>query len=130
MKFGSVCCWSCSSRVGQSCNLATVTLSERVKKMNPYKVISDDATHVTYEYRSAYTWALYAALAVLFIGMTLPNDAFTTLGVFVAISYFVAKLALGRDATAHIKKAMQSNSVEISGNKASFSNPLRFRVPK
>lgn len=98
--------------------------------MNPYKVISEDATHVTYEYRSAYTWALYAALVVLFVGMTLPNDAITTVAGVVVMSYFVAKLALGREATARIRKAMQSNSVEISGNKASFSNPLRIRVPK
>lgn len=98
--------------------------------MNPYKVISEDATHVTYEYRSAYSWALYAALALLVVGMTLPNDAIISGATVFVVIYFAAKLALGREATARIRKAMQSNSIEISGNKASFTNPLRIRVPK
>ena len=98
--------------------------------MSPYKVISEDATYITYEYRTAYTWFLYAALIILVAGMTLPNDAVAMAGGIVVAIYFVAKLALGSDATARIKKAMQANSVQISGNKASFSNPLRIRVPK
>jgi hypothetical protein len=98
--------------------------------MTPYKQIGEDATHVTYEYRSAYTWTLYAALVVLLIGMTLPNDAITIAAGVVIAGYFVAKLGLGSEATGRIKKAMQTNSVQISGNKASFSNPLRIRVPK
>jgi hypothetical protein len=98
--------------------------------MNPYKVISEDATHVTYEYRTAYTWTLYAALIVLLIGVTLPNNAVTIAAGIAIAAYFVAKLGLGGEATGRIKKAMQSNSVQISGNKASFSNPLRIQVPK
>jgi hypothetical protein len=100
------------------------------EEMNPYKLVSEDATHVTYEYRSAYTWTLYAALVGLLIGTTLPNDAVSLAAGIVVAAYFVAKLALGSEVTRRIKKAMQSNSVEISGNKASFSNPLRIRVPK
>jgi|SRR5687768_11702359 hypothetical protein len=98
--------------------------------MSPYKVISEDATHVTYEYRTAYTWTLYAALIVLVIGMTLPNEGITIAAGVAIATYFLAKLGLGSEATGRIKKAMQSNSVQISGNKASFSNPLRIRVPK
>jgi dihydropteroate synthase len=100
------------------------------EEMNPYRLISEDATHVTYEYRSAYTWTLYTALLALFIGMTLPNDAVSIAAGIAVAAYFIAKLALGSEATRRIKKAMQSNSVQISGNKASFSNPLRIRVPK
>lgn len=67
---------------------------------------------------------------VLLIGMTLPNDAVSIAAGVVVAAYFVTKLALGSEATRRIKKAMQSNSVQISGNKVSFSNPLRIRVPK
>jgi len=98
--------------------------------MSPYKVISEDATHVTYEYRTAYTWTLYTALIVLVVGMTLPNDGVTIAAGVAIAAYFVAKLGLGGEATGRIKKAMQSNSVQISGNKASFRSPLRIRVPK
>jgi hypothetical protein len=64
------------------------------------------------------------------IGMTLSNDGVTIAAGIVIAAYFAAKLGLGTEATARIKKAMQSNSVQISGNKASFGNPLRIRVPK
>lgn len=98
--------------------------------MNPYKVLDESETHITYEYRTAYTWTLYAALFALLVGMTIPNDAITIVaGIAIGI-YFVAKLGLGSEATRRIKKAMQSNAVQISGNKASFGNPLRIRVPK
>jgi hypothetical protein len=98
--------------------------------MSPYRVIDEDETQITYEYRTAYTWTLYAALVVLIVGMTIPNDAITIVaGVAIAV-YFMAKLGLGTEATGRIKKAMQSQSVQISGNKASFGNPLRIRVPK
>jgi len=98
--------------------------------MSPYRVIEEDETHITYEYRSAYTWTLYAALVLLIAGMTIPNDAITIVGGIAIALYFLAKLGLGSDATGRIKKAMQSNSVQVSGNKASFGNPLRIRVPK
>ena len=102
--------------------------------MGPYKVISEDATHVTYEYRTAYTWMLYAALMVLVIGITLPDDALyrvvTKVAWTVIIVYFVAKLGLGIEARDRIRKALQSSSVQVSGNRYSFSNPLRIRVPK
>jgi len=98
--------------------------------MNPYKLISEDDTHVTYEYRSAYTWALYAALAALVIGMAMSNDTVSIAAGIVVVAYFVAKLALGRETARRIRNAMKSNSVQISGNKASFANPLRIRVPK
>lgn len=98
--------------------------------MKPYKQISEDDTHVTYEYRTVYTWMLYTALVALLIGMTLPNYAIAIAAGVVITAYFVAKLGLGSEATGRIKNAIQSNSVQISGNKASFSNPLRIRIPK
>lgn len=98
--------------------------------MKPYRIVDESETHVTYEYRTAYTWTLYAALLVLVAGMVIPNDPMTLVGGIGIAVYFVAKLGLGREATDRIKKAMQSNTVQISGNKSSFSNPLRIRVPK
>ena len=98
--------------------------------MHPYRVIKETETHVIYEYRTAYTWTLYAALIILVLGMTIPSEPITIVGGFAIAAYFAAKLGLGNEATTRIKKAMQSNTVQISGNKSSFSNPLRIRVPK
>ena len=98
--------------------------------MRPYTVVEETDTHVTYEYRTAYTWILYAAFLVLLIGMILPNEVLSTAGMVVVALYFVAKLGLGAEINGKVRKAMASNAVQISGNKASFSNPLRIRVPK
>jgi hypothetical protein len=98
--------------------------------MKPYKVVEESETHVTYEYCTAYTWALYAALLIMVIGMLIPNEPLTLVGAVSMAAYFVAKLSLGHAVNGKIRKAMQSNSVQISGNKASFANPLRIRVPR
>lgn len=98
--------------------------------MKPYKIIDESETHITYEYRTAYTWALYAALLVMVAGMSIPNEPLTLVGTVAIVAYFAAKLALSGAVNAKIRKAMQTNAVQISGNKASFGNPLRIRVPK
>lgn len=98
--------------------------------MKPYKIVEESETHITYEYRTAYTWTLYAALLVMVIGMVISNEPLTLVGGAGIAAYFVAKLSLGSAVNSKIQKAMQSNAVQISGSKASFSSPLRIRVPK
>lgn len=98
--------------------------------MKPYKVVEESETHITYEYRTAYTWTLYAALLILLIGMLIPNELLTLVGAVSIAAYFVAKVSLGSAVNEKIRKAMQSSTVQISGNKASFGNPLRIRVPR
>jgi hypothetical protein len=98
--------------------------------MKPYKIVDEDETHITYEYRTAYTWTLYAALLVMVAGMVIPNDLLTFVGGALIALYFVAKVTLGNDVNSRIRTAMQSNTVQLSGSKASFANPLRIKVPK
>jgi hypothetical protein len=98
--------------------------------MKPYKIVEENSDHITYEYRTAYTWTLYAALAVLVAGMLVPNERLGMAGTLIVLAYFIVKLKLGAEAMSRIKAAMKSNAVQISGNKSSFSNPLRIRVPK
>lgn len=98
--------------------------------MRPYKVMDESETHITFEYRTAYTWTLYAILLIVFVGMVAPYEPLTLVGAIAVVAYFAAKLSFGSEVNARIRKAMQSNTVQISGNKASFGNPLRVRVPK
>ena len=98
--------------------------------MKPYKIVEESETHITYEYRTAYTWTLYAALLVMVAGMLVPNEPLMLVGAVAIAAYFAAKLSLGSSVNAQIQKAMKSNTVQLSGNKASFGNPLRIRVPK
>jgi ABC-type bacteriocin/lantibiotic exporter with double-glycine peptidase domain len=98
--------------------------------MKPYRIVDESETHVTYEYRTAYTWALYVMLLIMVAGMVIPNDVLTIVGGAGIAIYFIAKLALGNEANNRIREAMRSNAVQLSGSKASFRSPLRIRVPR
>jgi hypothetical protein len=98
--------------------------------MNPYRIVDESPSHITYEYRTAYTWALFAVLGVAVFGILSKNDALATAANWAMLAYFVAKVGLGFEATRRIRSATRSNAAEIAGNKLSFANPLRIRVPK
>ncbi len=98
--------------------------------MKPFKVVAEDDTHITYEYCTAYTWALYAGVLVFLAGSTIPNDWVMLLGALIVAAQLLLKLLLARDVNRQIRQAMQSQVVEVSGNKASFGNPLTVRLPK
>jgi hypothetical protein len=98
--------------------------------MNPYRIVEETDTHVTYEYRTAYTWLLYAGMIVLLAGMALSNQAIETAGMVLVGLYFVAKVPLSLKVNEKIRQAMASKAVQISGSRSSFSNPLRIRIPK
>ncbi len=98
--------------------------------MKPYKIIEENETHIVYEYRTVYTWILYATLLIMVAGMIIPNDALTIIGsTFIAL-YFIAKLSLGHEVNSKIQEAMRINNIQLSGNKASFGNPLRIKLSK
>ncbi|HKS58898.1 MAG TPA: hypothetical protein VJS12_26640 [Steroidobacteraceae bacterium] len=98
--------------------------------MNPYRIVEETATHVTYEYRTAYTWLLYAAAAVFVAGMASSIYAIEIAGMIMVVLYFVAKVLLGMKVNEKIRQAMASNAIQLSGSRSSFSNPLRIRIPK
>ena len=98
--------------------------------MKPYKIVEETDTHVTYEYRTAYTWLLYAAAVVLLAGMASSIKAIEVAGMVMVMLYFVAKVLLGLKVNEKIRQAMASNAIQLTGSRSSFSNPLRIRIPK
>lgn len=73
--------------------------------MKPYKVVDESETHITYEYRAAYTWALYAALLVMVVGIVTPNEPLTLAGGAAVAAYFAVKLSLGGTVNGNIRRA-------------------------
>jgi hypothetical protein len=63
-------------------------------------------------------------------GVSISNSVVQAVGCVMIVCYFIAKLGLGRDATKAIRGALKSSSVELSGSKYSFSDPLTIKVPK
>jgi hypothetical protein len=98
--------------------------------MGPYRVIEEDATHVTYEYRSLWSWMLIVIALLLGVGIAHQNELMRMVGIALVALFFLGRMVLGKEASSRIRAAMASQTVQISGNKWSFKNPLRFRVPK
>ncbi len=98
--------------------------------MNPYRTVSEDDVSITYEYNSTFTWSLYVILSVILGGMAIENKLLQLIGGAFILMYFLLKLVRGKTISLKIKSALKSGVVELSGNKHSFSNPLRIKVPK
>jgi hypothetical protein len=98
--------------------------------LNPYRVIDETETHVTYEYRPAFSWVSYGLIVLIAVGVIIRFEQLAIGGAIALAAYLAIKLPAGKAVTAVINKAMQTNTVQMSGNKSSFRNPLRIRVPK
>ncbi|WP_193166151.1 hypothetical protein [Microbulbifer hainanensis] len=98
--------------------------------MNPYKVIAEDDQSVTYEYNSVFTWVLYLILCILVSGIVIDSNKIQLVGALLIFCYFGIKLGFGGSTTKKVEKALKAGSVQLSGDKHSFKNPLRVKVPK
>lgn len=98
--------------------------------ISPYKIVVEDDTTLTYEYNSVSTWVLYGILAILFFGMVTENGIIELFGAALILVYFAIRIPGGKSASAHIKSALNTQSVIVSGRKHSFNNPLRVKISK
>jgi hypothetical protein len=98
--------------------------------MHPYRKIAEDEQTITFEYNTAYTWMLYLLLGLAFYGVVSSNVMMSFIGYTLILVYFGLKLTLGKEVATSIKQALKYGSVVLSGNKHSFNNPLRIKVPK
>jgi len=98
--------------------------------MNPYKIIDQTESSVTYEYRTINTWILYILLIVVLWGNASNHDFLIEIGCALIITLFALKFVLGRTASKEIKNALKNGMVEFSGNKHSFKNPIRIKIPR
>lgn len=98
--------------------------------LNPYKVVEESDTSVTYQYRAFYSWVLLCLLVLLVVGMVMSHPGILMFSYGLIGLYFVVKLVSGKATRRQIRRALRKDSIEVSGNKYSFSNPLKITVPK
>ena len=98
--------------------------------MKPYRIAEENSTHVTYEYQTAYQYALFVIVGVAAVGVLSKSDEVANAGLEAIALYMLTKLVLGFEAIRHIRRATRENTAEFEGTKLSFSDPLRIRVPK
>lgn len=98
--------------------------------LNPISTIEDNENSTLYEYRAIYLWVLYGILTVLGIGVVTKEVIVSGTGGVLMLLYFLTISMKYREHGRVMKEATKNGSIEISGNKWSFKNPLRVRIPK
>ena len=95
-----------------------------------YKIFSENEKSITYEYNSAFTWALYLIYSIVLSGISIKSSILQLIGSIFIFIYFGIRYFLGKSVYSKIKKAHKERTVELSGNRHSFKNPLRIKVEK
>ncbi len=96
----------------------------------PYKVIEEAQNHTVYEYKTIYLWLLYAILGILGAGVLFGVEHLSAVGGGLMVLYFLCVSVPYRQLGKRQREAMTTGSVEITGSKWSFKNPLRVKIPK
>ena len=94
----------------------------------PYKIISEDDHYTVYEFKTAYLYIMYGFLLLMILGWIYNIRAIAIVGAAFMILYYLTVSMNYKNVNKKIKRATQDSSVEISGSKWSFTNPLRIRI--
>lgn len=96
----------------------------------PYKVIEETQDHTVYEYKTIYLWILYAILGILGAGLLSGVEHLSAVGGGLMVLYFLCVSIPYRQLGKLQREVMATCSVEITGNKCSFTNPLQVKISK
>lgn len=98
--------------------------------LKPYHQIEETEEFVTYEYNTLYLYILYGILGMLAVGFFSGVPVLSVTGAILMVLYFLLVSIQYKGLSAKIKLAAKTSSVEMSGSKWSFSNPLRVKIKK
>lgn len=90
---------------------------------------------ITYTYRALFYWLLLIAFVSVFILQNIVNNWWVefilTFGIIgLIVVFFIVYFIDLRKPDREIKQAMSKGEVTISGNKFSFSNPIKIVIQK
>ena len=101
-----------------------------MRMLKSFRIIEDTDESTTYVYNTYFSWILLVILIFLFYGIVSKILVIQGLSILLTICYFSVKIFCDRTTNKKIRLALKTKSVELSGNKYSFSNPLKVKVPK
>jgi len=108
-------------------NRNKLSAAEAPSIFKPYKVEHTNEL-VVYEFKTVFVYLLHSILAIVAIGYLEKITELSIIGILLLVFYFLfvstQYLKVGRIT----KHATRHGSVEVSGSKWSFSNPLRIKI--
>ena len=96
----------------------------------PYRQVEETEEFIVYEFKTIYLYAMYCIVGLLIGGSLTQNDALSLAGIILMVLYFLLVSTQYLGLHGKMKRARKESSVEISGSKWSFSNPLRIKIKR
>ena len=96
----------------------------------PYRRIEESDEFVVYEFRTGFVYLLYAILLIIGAGYLIDQSAVSYMGIGLMVLYLCLVSTQYRTLSKRINRAAVEATVEFSGSKWSFGNPLRVQIPK
>jgi hypothetical protein len=95
----------------------------------PYRQIEASDEFVVYEFRTGFVYLLYAILLIIGAGYLFHQSAVSYGGVGLMLLYLCLVSTQYRSLSKRISQASAEATVEFSGSKWSFANPLKVKIP-
>ena len=96
----------------------------------PYRRIEESDEFVVYEFRTSFVYLLYAILLIIGAGYLADQGEVSYTGIGLMVLYLCLVSTQYRTLSKRINRAAAEATVEFSGNKWSFANPLKVQIPK
>ncbi len=95
----------------------------------PYRQIEASDEFVVYEFRTGFVYLLYAILLIIGAGYLFNQSAVSYGGVGLMLLYLCLVSTQYLSLSKRISQASAEATVEYSGSKWSFANPLKVKIP-
>ncbi|MBC8324600.1 MAG: hypothetical protein H8E27_03105 [Verrucomicrobia subdivision 3 bacterium] len=95
----------------------------------PYRQIEASDEFVVYEFRTGFVYLLYAILLIIGAGYLFHLNVVSYAGVGLMLLYLCLVSTQYRSLSKRISQAAAEATVEFSGSKWSFANPLKVKIP-
>ena len=94
----------------------------------PYRLIEETDAFVVYEFRTGFLYLLYGILLTIGVGYFTQQNLISCTGIGLMVLYLCTVTTQYRNMSEKISQA--TATVEFSGSKWSFANPLRVQIPR
>lgn len=98
--------------------------------LKPYQKIEEVDDFIVYEFKTFYLYLMYGIFGTLAMGYFQGSSILSISGIILMVAYFLLVSTQYLEVNKKIKQASEASSVEVSGSKWSFSNPLRVKIKK
>ena len=94
----------------------------------PYRLIEETDAFVVYEFRTGFLYLLYGILLTIGVGYFTQQNPISCTAIGLMVLYLCTVTTQYRNLSKKISQA--TATVEFSGSKWSFANPLRVQIPR